>query len=66
MIATLWGILLTWVNNISTIQIGLFVFASILFFVVFVRIVIAWWQKRDIERIPDYIEKKSGGRLRRR
>lgn len=53
----IWGVLLTWIEDLTPMQKGLFIFASICFFLVFIRIFIAWWEKRNIENIPDFIEK---------
>ncbi|MDD5701608.1 MAG: hypothetical protein PHU23_06100 [Dehalococcoidales bacterium] len=53
----IWGIIWTWIKDLEQVQIILFGIAAAFFLIVIVRLIIAWWQRRNIERIPDLIEK---------
>jgi hypothetical protein len=52
-----WAIIWTWVKNLDTVQIVLLSIAAFCFLIVIINLIILWWQKRNIERIPDFIEK---------
>ena len=53
----IWGIVYTWAQNLQTPQLILFGIATFCFLLVFIRFIVDRWQKHNIERIPDLIEK---------
>jgi hypothetical protein len=56
-VSIMWGIFWTWLKDLEPVQIGLFSFGTLCFFIVFLNLFLSWRQKRNIERIPDMIEK---------
>lgn len=57
MIAVIWGIVWTWAQNLETIQIVLFSFATVCLFIFFLYIFGKWWRKHNLERLPDLVDK---------
>lgn len=56
-VVMIWGIIWSWIKNLEKVQIILFGIAAVFFLIVIIRLIMAWWYRRNIERIPDLIEK---------
>lgn len=57
MVAIVWGVIWTWIRDLDKVQIILFAVAAGCVLFVFLSLFIAWRQRRNIESIPDLIEK---------